>query len=191
MVYDVQTTIDPEVLQETLPPRWRLPCPSGDRTANGGISQASIDESCTQFTFVAENPNSVYRLSIPHDNSESPTVSKITNFPGDHYPAIAVGFEKMFIAFERNWKTDRDNLSGSVIRLGIASTGAERSCSELDAAPGVHSYEYPTEWYVGWPPLLDEGSGRIVQPFGKKGLLVLDTALCFTMVHNQTLNLRL
>ncbi|KAG6831211.1 hypothetical protein H0H92_012006 [Tricholoma furcatifolium] len=181
LVYDVQPDSNSELA--SLPfLRWQLPCPPGERTANGGISEASINASSTQFTFVCEKPNTIYSLSIPHNCAQFPLIRKIATFPGDYYPAIAVGFEKMFIAFERNWKADLDRLSGSVIRLGIAWSGDGPACAgseDISVAQGVHSYEYPTEWYVGWPPLLDEGSGRIVQPFGKRGLLVLDTALCY------------
>ncbi|KAG6876169.1 hypothetical protein C0992_000602 [Termitomyces sp. T32_za158] len=116
--------------------------------------------------FVAQNPNTIYGLAIPHDVTQIPVLRKVANFPGDHHPAIAIGLEKVFVAFERNWTADRDKLSGSVIRLNVPRTEDERS-SEVVAAQGVHSYDYPAEWYVGWPPLLDEGSGRIVQFFGE------------------------
>ncbi|KAF8061681.1 hypothetical protein FPV67DRAFT_1673296 [Lyophyllum atratum] len=166
MIYDVIPVVCEEQLLVTAAthatePSWRLPCPPKNRTRHGGLSAAFIDVNATHFAFFAGS--AVHGLVIPHNVQQPPQTFELARFSGPRFPDLALGFEKMFAHHHRD----------SALRLGFAWKD-DRKGTNPDYT--VKAREYSRDWNVVWPPILDEGSGRIVQSL-INGVLVMDTAL--------------
>ncbi|GLB35517.1 hypothetical protein LshimejAT787_0210820 [Lyophyllum shimeji] len=152
-------------------PRWKLPCALRDRTRRGGISPAFTDAHATYFSFVAGS--AVHGLVIPHNTQHPPRTLELARFAeAPRFPDLALGFEKMFAHHHRE----------AAVRLGFAWKEERRlGVREGDDGYAVEACEYSREWNVVCPPVLDEGSGRIVQAL-INGVLVMDTALCCSVI---------
>lgn len=123
----------------------------GEKYRRGGLSRPRIEPHHTLFAL--DTSSDILRLIIPHDHDSPPTFSSLRKFEPELPKSriVCIGFKKGLIPLP----------NCVFLALCYARTFAQQG---QDADPSTRRYSVPEATFVVTRLIMDEGSGRTVEP---------------------------